>query len=158
MERISYDEAREWFWVRTAVWTVVAALASAMAFFACSGDLVKGLHSRTWLSVGAGILSVLLGLAAATISFQFPWMRGGWRRGFVLNSPACTAISGLMAFLVCGVILSFMQNDPMHQPSPQTVQVAYSLMQFGTGASAFWGFIFGSWFSMRRDKYFVEPI
>jgi len=158
LERISYDEAKHWFWIRTAIWTVVAALISMMAFFAYSNEIIKEFSSRIWISVGAGLVSTLLGLMAAWISMQFQWMRRGWRLGFVLNSPACVLISALAAFFICGFILSFLKSDTQNPISAEAIQTAYILMQFGIGASAFWGFIFGSWFSMRRDRYFVETI
>ena len=55
MERISYDEAREWFWVRTWMWFVACALLSVIATFAYSGELLKTFPARFWVSVIAGI-------------------------------------------------------------------------------------------------------
>jgi len=158
MEQISYDEAKEWFWIRTWLWFFVCALLSIMALFAYSGGLMKTFSARFWVSVIVGVSITLLGLAAAHISLQLPWMRAGWRFGFALNGPACAAVSALTAFLCCGGVLSYLQNDPIHPASAALIQATYSLMQFGIAAAALWGFIFGSWFAMRRDKYFVEPI
>jgi len=158
MERISYDEAREWFWVRTWMWFVACALLSVIATFAYSGELLKTFPARFWVSVIAGTSVTALGLLAAYVSLQFPWVRTGWRFGFALNGPACAAMSALASFLACGIILSVMQNDPQKPPSAALIQSTYSLMQFGIAAAALWGFIFGSWFTMRRDRYFVEPI
>lgn len=166
MEKLSYDEAREWFWVRTGVWFLPIALVSMMVFFAVSSDFVRPFSTRIWLSVGVGVGSALLGLLAAFVSMQFPWMRRGWRLGFTLNGPACAAIAAVVAFFVCGIALSFLQNKP---PGPNAVRAvrdahqamihaAYMAMQFGIGASALWGLVFGSWFALRRDRYFVEPI
>ncbi|MCX8053473.1 MAG: hypothetical protein N3B12_06665 [Armatimonadetes bacterium] len=158
LERISYDEARTWFWMRTWLWFVVCAVFSVVLFFEYSGGMLKTLEARFWVSAIAGISTALMGLSAAAISRQFAWMRIGWRLGFVLNGPVCALISGLMAVLAGNVILSFMQNDPTRAPSATMLQVVYSLLQFGAVEAALWGFIFGSWFAMRRDKYFVEPI
>lgn len=168
LEKLTYEEARDWFWTRTVIWTLLAAVVSMAAYFFYSGDIdgIRTLSSRIWVSVGCGLLVTLLGLMAAYISIQFTWVRRGWRRGFVLNAPACAVIAGLTALILCGITLSFMQNSP---PNPftekaafkaytDTVDAAYQLMQLGIGAAAFWGFIFGSWFSLRRDKYFVEQI
>lgn len=158
MEKVSYDEAKEWFWIRTWLWTAVAAVVSVMAYFAFSNGVVKAFAPRMWVSISAGIGSPLLGLLAAYISLQFAWMRRGWRFAFLPNGPACAAIAALEAFLICGMILSFMQSDPYHLPSADLIDRTYTLMRFGISASAFWGFIYGSWFALRRDKYFVEPI
>lgn len=171
LERLSYDEAREWFWVRTLIWLLPAAVASVISFYGFAGwiftnELVKAGLSQVWLSVGGSALVLGFGLAAAYISLQLPWMRAGWRYGFVLNGPVCAAISALAAFLACGMILSFLQNEPPNQFEQPVafaryiamIDVSYVMMRFGIGAAAFWGFIFGSWFAMRRDKYFVELI
>lgn len=158
LERISYDEAKAWFWLRTWLWFLVCAILSVMAFFGYGAELLKTFSARFWVALVSGVGVVLMGLAAATISLQFAWMRTGWRLGFALNGPACAAISALTAFLCCGIILSFMQNDPTHAPPPALIQTTYSLMQFGAAFAGLWGFIFGSWFALRRDKYFVEPI
>jgi hypothetical protein len=157
-ERISYDEAKAWFWIRTWLWFAICALLSVMAFFGYGGGMLKTFPVRFWVSVVAGISVTLLGLSGAYLSLQFPWMRLGWRFGFALNGPASAAISALAGFFLCGAVLSLMQNDPVHPPSPAVIQVTYSLMKFGVAAAGLWGFIFGSWFAMRRDKYFVEPI
>ncbi len=158
LEKVSYDEAREWFWVRTLVWTVAAAIVSVMGYFAFSNDVVKVFGARVWVSAGAGVGVTLIGVLAAYISLQFPWMRGGWRFGFVLNGPVSAAIAALISFLLGGMILTFMQNDNVHPPPATLIDMTYALMKFGIAASALWGFIYGSWFAMRRDRYFVESI
>jgi hypothetical protein len=158
VEKISYDEAREWFWVRTALWAAVSAVVSVMAHFAYSNGIIKLFHVRMWVSIGSGMGTVLLAILATTISLQFPWVRLGRRYAFLLNGPACAAISALMAFLVCGFILTFMQNDPLHPPSAALIDWTYAIMRFAIGAATVWGFVFGSWFVLRRDRYFVESI
>jgi len=158
LEVATYDEVRQWFWFRTWLWTVAACIASVMAYFAYLNGLVEAFATRMWLSVGVGVAVTLIGMLAAFISLQFAWMRGGWRLGFVLNGPACAAIGALTAFLLCGVILTFMQNDPLHPPPANTVHVTYTIMRFSVVVAALWGFIYGSWFAMRLDKYFVEQI
>lgn len=165
---MTYEEVRDWFWTRTIIWTLLAAVVSAAAFFIYSGEFdgVETQSARIWVSVGCGLLVTLLGLMAACISMQFPWMRRGWRRGFVLNGPICAVIAGLSALFISGIILSFLQNDPPNQFHEKAAYKAYTdmidaafmLIQLGIGAAAFWGFIFGSWFSLRRDKYFIEQL
>lgn len=140
------------------MWTVVMVIVSVIALFVYSGDPLRVFGARMWFSVGAGVGSVLIGLLAAVISLQLPWMRSGWAIGPVLNSLACAAIAALAAFLICGFILTFMQNDPYNQPSQSLIQTTYDLMWGGIIVSAFWGLVYGSWFALRRDKYFVESI
>ncbi len=162
MEEVSYDEAREWFWVRTAVWSAPAALLTAMACFALFGNIVGAFGARTASAIGVGVAAVLLGILAGLVSMQFPWMRAGWRRGFVLNGPACAIMAAVGAFLVCGTILSFMRDDTISQFTQpalykaylERIDIAYRVMSYGGGATALWGFIFGNWFSLRRDKIF----
>ena len=158
MEKISYDEARQWFWIRTWLWFAVLAVLMVMGTFAYSADLIKEFSARFLASLIVGIVAPLLGLAAAAISLQFTWMRMGWRLAFALNGPVCAGMAGLIAAFVCVFALSYMRGEAVHPPSEATIQTAYSLMEFGIGASALLGFIFGSWFAMRRDKYFVELI
>ncbi|MHB9038610.1 MAG: hypothetical protein ACYC64_18315 [Armatimonadota bacterium] len=159
-EKLSYYEARSWFWTRTFVWLVPAFVVTGFTLYAFWDyfELTGSSSLRMWLSVGEGVGAVLVGLLAALISLEFPWMRLGRSYGCMLNGLVCAVISGLAAFLLSGAILSILQNDPYHPPSQAGVETAYLLMQFGVGASIFWGFILGSWFAMRRDKYFVEQI
>ncbi len=159
-EKLDYYEAKSWFWTRTFVWLVPVIIITAISQFMFWSyyDLSGTFSVRLWTSIAGGFASALIGLLGAAISLDFPWMRLGRRYGYVLNGPICAVISGIAAFLLWGAILSIMQNDPNHLPSRAVVQTAYTLMEFGIGASMFWGFILGSWFAMRRDKYFVEQI
>ena len=165
-ERLHYDEARNWFWIRTGVWLLPAALVSVMAHFAYTGGLIDRFAERVITSSCGGVGSVILGVLAAYVSMQLTWMRFGWRISYVLNGPACAVIAGAVAFIACGIILTFLQGSP---PDPVDHKAAYEaylgfvdrtyqMMVFSAGAAAFWGFVFGSWFAMRRDKYFIEPI
>ena len=129
-----------------------------MAHFYYYGDFVDKFSSRVWLGVSAGVVSVLLGLLAASISRQFPWMITGWRFGFLLNGPVSAVIAAIPAALICSVVMGVMTSDANHYPSDEAMQTAYTMMLFFVVASAFWGFVFGSWFAMRRDKYFVQPV
>ena len=66
-EKISYDEAKAWFWLRTWLWFLVCAVLSAMAFFGYSGALdalLKTFPARFWVSIAAGVTTTLIGLMA----------------------------------------------------------------------------------------------
>lgn len=158
MEKVSYEEAREWFWVRTAVWCVPAAIVSIIACFAYYGSIVEDFRPRMIYSAVAGVGGLLLGLIAATLSTQFPWMRLGRRRAWPLNAIMCVVMSAVGAVLVCGVILSIMRDNIEHYPSEEVIATAYDLMLFAIALASFWGLTLGSWFALRFDKYFVEPI
>jgi hypothetical protein len=159
-EKLTYYEARLWFWTRTFVWLVPACTVTAVALYMFWGyfEITGSASLRLWLSIGEGIIVTLVGLLGALASLEFPWTRLGRRYGYVLNGPLCAIASGIAAFLLGGVVLSILQNDPYHPMSQAGVETAYMLMQFGVGAAMFWGFILGSWFVMRRDKYFIEQI
>ncbi|MCE5200609.1 MAG: hypothetical protein ABFD54_11195 [Armatimonadota bacterium] len=160
LEKVSYREAREWFWIRTFIWLVPACIASAFLVFEFAGyyELVERTELRAWIAVGIGVGAVLLGLLGAKISLESPWMRRGWRLAFLLNGPAGAVLSAVAAFLVAGAMLAYLQSDPRHALPFQVGNAAYMLTAFGIGCAGMWGFIFGSWFAMRRDKYFVEQI
>ena len=166
MEKISYYEAREWFWIRTCVWLLPIILISVMAIFALSDDYIKPFSTKLWVAIGIGIAASLIGLMAASLSMSFPWMRLGWRLSLALNGPACAAVAALTAFLLGGLVTSFLQDtavNPATRPKEYAaylamIDTAYKMMLLGIVASGFWGFILGSWFAMRRDKYFIEQI
>ena len=166
MEKINYYEAREWFWIRTWVWFVPTVLISVMAIFALSNDLIKPFSTRLWIAIGMGIAVSLIGLMAASISTSLPWMRLGWRFSFALNGPASAAAAAITAFLLGGLIMSLLQDktvNPTTEPKLYAaymtmIDTAYKMLMLGIVASGFWGFILGSWFAMRRDKYFIEQI
>jgi hypothetical protein len=159
-EKLDYYEARSWFWTRTFVWLVPAVIITAVGqyFFWNYYELVGSVSLKLWVSIVGGVAVVLIGLLGAAISLEFVWMRLGHRYGYVMNGPICAIMSGVAAFLLCGAILSILQNDPYNPMSQAEVQTTYTLMQFGVGVSMLWAFILGSWFAMRRDKYFVEQI
>ncbi|MCL5102507.1 MAG: hypothetical protein M1133_00135 [Armatimonadetes bacterium] len=158
LEKISYAEAREWFWVRTAIWCIPAMVVSMAVHFVLLNELGIAGRAYVWLSIVSGILSVLLGVLAALISMQLPWMHTGWRFGFLLTGPACAVVGGLGAFMLGGLWIAYMRGDPLHLPSAEAMASAFQALQFAVGAAAMWGFLFGSWFALRRDRYFVEPI
>lgn len=166
MERLSYSEAREWFWLRTAVWFVPASMVSVIAHFEYARSFFDLIGQRTAWSVGVGVGSVAVAVLAAYLTQQTPWMRMGLRLSYVLNGPACAAISALIALILCGIILTFLQASPpnaveskaAYQAYLDGIDSTYRSLVFGCGACVFWGFVFGSWFAMRRDKYFVDPI
>lgn len=158
LEKITYSEAREWFWVRTAGWLIPAVLVSAAAYFFYSGEYFSRTAARVEFALGAGAAAVLLGLAAAAISIQLPWMRTGRWYGFALNGPFCAFASGFLAFVIFGLVIALLQRDTFNLPSGNLIDALYKLDIFDIGASSFWGFCLGSWFALRRDRYFVEPI
>lgn len=158
MEKVSYEEAREWFWVRTVVWCVPAAIVSVIVCFGYFGSLVSEFRDRLLYSAIAGVGATLLGLLAAYISIQFTWMRMGWKRSWPLNALACAAVAALGAVLACGVILSIMKDNIYNMPSDEVISTPYDLMLFAIALAAFWGLALGGWFALRFDKYFVEFI
>ncbi len=157
-ERIDYYEAKRWFWLRTWLWFLLGSVVSTVVCFFFSGRLIEDSGARFWLSVSLGLGLELLGLLAAYVSLQFPWMRSGWRSSFLLNGPVCAAISAVCAFMCAGVVFAYLQSDAAHLPSAELIQLAQTVMVFGIVVGALWGFVLGSWFALRRDKYFLEPI
>lgn len=144
--------------MRTWVWFVPAVALSWAAYYMLVGDTGVPVSPRIGAAAGMGAAAALLGLMAAWLSLQLPWMRGGWRSAFVLNGVVSAGFSGLAALLAAGAALGFLQSDPYKPPSRETLETAYMLIEYGTGGAMFWGFVLGSWFAIRRDKYFVEPI
>jgi len=97
-----------------------------------------------------GVVAVLLALIGARMSLQFPWMRGGWRFGFILNGPAVVGISLIMGALICVAILTYVRTMPNVAPSgkelsafiqtvDENVQTATGYMQVGLFATGLWG-------------------
>lgn len=158
MEKWSYDEIREWFWVRTGVWSLPVAVLSVIALMFYWHYSISDIEPNLWICIGVGVTVTLLGVLAALISIQFPWMRSGWKFGFAPNAVICAAIASLCSFLIGGIVLSFMQNDAFHRPSYDVIDAAYKILTLAVVLAAVWGIIYGSWFAMRRDRYFVEPI
>ena len=158
MERYGYQEAKQWFWTRTWFWSALAVVATAAACFVYAEGLIKATGPRVGAAAGIAVFAVILGVLAAYMSLQMPWMRAGWRVAFIPNMILCPVIGGVVALLVGGFVLSYLQDDVIF-PYPQSViAAAHNLTQFAVGASALWGFVIGSWFAMRRDKYFVERL
>ncbi len=158
MQKLTYEEAREWFWVRTAAWCVPAAIVSVIASFAYYGQLIDRFEPRFLYALAAGVGATLLGLAAASLSIQIPWMRSGWKWSWLPNTIICAVAGSLMAALICSVIISVMK-DNIYNPPPEDVQAAaYNMMLFAICLSAGWGAVLGAWFGLRFDKYFVESI
>ncbi len=86
-------------------------------------------------------------------------MRTGWRFAFILNGPAVAVIAALAGAFIYAVAVGQQESIASHQVlSIVERQVIDNYGQAGVVAAALWGFIFGSWFAMRRDKYFVESI
>jgi len=166
VENVSYEEAREWFWVRTVAWFIPVALLTMMGFFALLNDVIDSVMTRLWISIGVGAAASLLALAAAAVSITLPWMRERWKLSFLINGPVCAIAAGVIAFLIGVLIQSFVPGDlpnPITEPEKFKAATDLSvliadLVIYGTAASGVLGFLFGSWFALRRDKYFVELI
>lgn len=158
MQQISYEEAREWFWVRTALWCVPAAIVSVIVCFAYYGTLLDDFRPRLFSAIAAGVGATLFGLFSAGISIQLPWMRLGRRWGWMPNTILCAGAAALMAVLVCSAVLSVMQDNIQNPASEDVKAAAYDMMLFAISLSAGWGIMLGGWFALRFDKYFIEPI
>jgi hypothetical protein len=158
LNKLSYAEAREWFWVRTAVWSAAAGVASIIISFFYYESTVNLFQTRLTYGAIVGVASVLLGLMSAKISTQFPWMRLGKKYAWLLNSILCALVAILIAVLICGIILSVMRDNIEQYPTQETIAMAYEIMIFAISLSGFWGLTFGAWFALRRDRYFVEQI
>jgi len=158
IERISYDEARRWFWIRTWVWSIPSWIASSSAAFIYTADTLRAVDTRLWVGLSAGALSVLFGILGASVSLGLPWMRRGSKWAFLVNGFACAAVAALGAFILSGLVYSFVSDHPEFPYPRRVIDTAIRMSEFGIPVSAMWGFLFGSWFAMRRDKYFVELI
>ncbi len=130
------------------------------------GGWTLPVEQRAFWSISIGIGSVAIAVLAAYLTQQTPWMRFGMLISYFINGPACAVLSGVIALILGGIVLTFVQSSPPHAIEAKAAYEAYlaevdriyKFLVFGCGASAFWGFLFGSWFAMRRDKYFVDPI
>lgn len=159
MEKMTYEEARGWFWTRTWFWAAPAALATAVSYFLFAAEMYKSAEPRTLIAAGIGIGSVLLGVLAAWLSMQSPWMRGGWKIGIIINGILCIGIAGVISGFISAFVMAYIERDPALYPVSEALRESTMMsMGFGIGASALWGFVFGSWFAMRRDRYFVERL
>lgn len=153
---MSYDEAREWFWVRTTVWFLVALTISSLAYYFYSDGIVAPVGRRILLSVICASGATLLAILAAWLSIETPWMQLGRWQAWLFNGIICAGIATIGGALVSAAILCFMRDNIHNYPSEELLSACHEMMLFGICLAAFWGLIFGSWFALRRDKYFVE--
>ncbi|MCX6344111.1 MAG: hypothetical protein NT018_03430 [Armatimonadetes bacterium] len=158
MEKLTYEEAREWFWIRTLIWFFPAIIVSIAGHFAYCGEILTSTAPRLWVSVSVGIVTVMLGVFSAFLSMQFPWMSAGRWFAFLLTGPICAGMCSGAAFVLGGLTLAFIKNNPINIPDGDMLDIFYKIMIFAIGASGFWGLVFGVWFALRRDRYFVEII
>ena len=164
MEKLQYYEAREWFWIRTGFWSLPAMIVSAMAGFVFAEGMIEPVSTRVWVAIASGIASVLFALLAGLITMQFPYMRAGWRSSCVLNGPPCAVIAGVICVIAGAIVMTSVKANPPNAAEHEAAYEAFFVMAenvttvigFAVGAAAFWGYLFGTWFAMRRDKYFVE--
>ena len=157
-EKLSYDEAKGWFWFRTWLWSAAAAVASVVACFMTAARLIEPFGIRFWVSVAVGVGVVLAGLISARVSIRRPWMRTGWRSAFLLNGAFCIFVALVFVLLICAWARTILLGDPAFPRPEETMDAGYALMQFAIAGSAVWAFVFGSWFALRMDRYFVESI
>lgn len=158
MEKISYEEAKEWFWVRTFIWLLPCIAVSVAAGFVYSKELIDAGSPRLWVSLGIGAIGTLSGLLSAFFSLQLPWMRTGRWYCFLLTSPVSAFGGGFIAFAIAGAVISLMKPYAANTEMANIIEVSINIAKFFVAGSVFWGFCFGSWFSLRRDKYFIEQI
>ena len=172
MEKLTYDEVRSWFWTRTWIWFVPAAAASVTVHYMLPSMLLAEAAvlppaTQTWVAVASGIATVLIGIFAAKITVQFPWMRAGWRFAFILNAPVSAVIAGIIAALLGLAVISGLDSlipsakvatppESVERVWNEVINPAKALVWFGTGVSMFWGLVYGIWFAIRRDRYFVD--
>ena len=176
MEKLTYDEVRSWFWTRTWIWFVPASAASVAVHYMLPDMLPGELLAKaavlppatqTWVAVASGIATVLIGIFAAKITVQLPWMRAGWRFAFILNAPVSAVIAGIIAALLGLTAVTALDSlipsaavttapESVERVWNEVINPAKALTWFGTGVSIFWGLVFGCWFAIRRDRYFVD--
>jgi hypothetical protein len=162
---IRYDELRTWFWWRTWMWSIPCVILSVMVVFWRLGNQPLGFQIRFVDSASVGVGSVAFALIAARTSIGSPWMRFAWRTASVLNTLTCAASAAILAFIAGGTILAFAQNNPPDQFLAPKIYQTYlvhidailSCLRYGVILSALWGVIYGLWFALRRDRYFIEP-
>jgi len=162
---VRYDELRAWFWWRTWMWSIPCAILTVAAVFWRLSGQPLGFSARLWDSSTVGAGAVALALLAAASSIARPWMRFGWRSALLLNAPICAVFAAVAAFLVGGTSLGLAQNNPPNQfLSPNEyeaylagVSTIFTCAKYGVVLSGMWGAVFGAWFALRRDKYFIEP-
>ena len=157
MEKMTYQEARELFWIKTLIWFVPAIIVSVAALYLYSGEMLDP-TARLRIAVGVGIVNVLIGLFCAFLSLQFPWMSAGRWFAFLLTGPICTGMASGTTFVLGGLALAVIARDPINIPTRDLMDLFYKVLIYAIGASGLWGLMIGVWFSLRRDKYFVEIV
>jgi|YNPNPStandDraft_1061719.scaffolds.fasta_scaffold21985_2 hypothetical protein len=165
MRTLSYGEAKSWFWIRTWMWMIPAIIVTIMGSFAVFWH-VPDFTRRFWFAVISGVGTVLIGLAVAAVSVQFPWMQAGSKFAFVLNGVTCAIIAGALAFVVGNVLLSIVFNDmPNFATHPKAYEtfsrmyrMSHRVMRLSSAAGGAWGFAIGIWFALRHDKYFLDRL
>lgn len=164
MDRMTYAEAKDWFWIRTWIWSVPAAVVTIVGLylFADRQDTLKDL--RVLFAACAGLFSVLVAVLMSYVSTQWPWMRSGAWFGVALTAPICAAVGVFLTFLAGGVLLAIVRESvPVGIAMEQivnidTIDAVYDVTNYAMYASGFWSLLFGTWFSLRRDRYFVDSI
>jgi hypothetical protein len=162
---IRYDELRTWFWWRTWMWSIPCTILTTIAVFWRLEGQGLGFNLRFWDSVWVGVGSVAIALLVAGTSTARPWMRFAWKSALPVNTLVGAVFAGVLAFLVGGIVLGIAQNSPPDQfIAPDRYRVylvnvsgCLNCVKYGVLLSALWGAVYGAWFALRRDKYFIEP-
>ena len=122
------------------------------------GGYIETFKIHLNVSLALGFVAPFFGILAAIISKQFPWMRLGRWKLWWLNAFVCAIIAAFLAIGTSAVILTLIRSNPTQAPSETVLNASMSILGFGIAVATAWGAIFGTWFALRFDKYFVESI
>ncbi len=156
--RLGFYELKKWFWLRTYFWALIAIVVTGTAVFFASTEQMEDPGTRLLISFMVGLVTVASNLLVVNMSTNTPWMRSGFLWSFLPNGFVCALGNGFVTAVLCVGVLSFMSIDPENLPTEEDLATAWWFFYLSMGSGVFWGFIFGNWFAMRRDKYFVEDI
>ncbi|MFQ3550213.1 MAG: hypothetical protein SNJ70_10740 [Armatimonadota bacterium] len=156
MDTLTYYEVKRWFWIRTWMWSIPVFILSILLFYFYSRSYFEDFEPLFKVSLAGGLITPLLSIFSAFLSVQLPWMRLGWLVSFVINGPFCIIVGGLVSAFLSGIFYSFISTD-IDRPL-EVLEITKQILKLVVLNSAFWGFVYGTWFAMRKDKYFVEPI
>ncbi len=158
LNKVPYEEAKAWFWIRTAIWFIPSALLLSMITFEATSGFFPGMRYKLIAAVIGGGLSALMGVMAGWMSIQFVWMKENWKIAFLINAVVCAVIAETAMFIIGGFVFAYIQGKPKDPYPASFINALFNLVKIATGLAGIAGFIYGSWFALRQDKYFVEQI